>query len=612
MRAAAHRWLRSRFGFLNWGLDLRPVRLSILGGVICSLLRAVLQWLAPLPLKLIFDNVLANHRLPGLLAWLPSSHSARLYAFCGAIIVIAALLGATAYGANALLAGAGQRVVYDLRCRLFRHLEAQSARFHQTRPVGDLLSRLGGDVQAMQSVVVNVIPVVVENGLTVAGMLVIMLVLDWQFSLLALALLPGLWWVVRHYLAAIRTAQRGARRDEGLATAAAQQTLVALPVVQAFGNEDAEGDRYAALAKSGLAANVHAVLLQSRFTPLVTVIMTLSTALVMFFGARQVISGRLTAGDLLVFSAYFRGMYSPARQLAKLAGMMGRGQASAERVLEVLSTHEQVPQQPHAHTPSSVRGSIVFDQVSFSHPGSGIILDDISLRIEPGKRHALVGATGSGKSTLLRLVPRFADPDRGTVLLDDVDLRALDLGWLRRQIALVPQEMALLRPTVWENIAYGSARASRADAVAAAREVGVHYVLAALRDGYDTLVGEGGSGLSGGQRQCVAIARAMVRNAPILLLDEPTTGLDATTELVVLTALDRLCEGRTTLMVSHQLKAVHGADEITVLSKGRIVEQGTHATLLEAGNDYSTLHRSAARTGGSKAPVALKAGARPS
>jgi ATP-binding cassette subfamily B protein len=608
VRAGTLRWLRSRFGFLNWGLDLRPVRGAIVGGVICSLLRAVLQWLAPLPLKLIFDNVLSNHRLPGLLAWLPSSHSARLYVFCGAMIVIAVLLGATAYGANALLAGAGQRVVYDLRCRLFRHLEAQSARFHQTRPVGDLLSRLGGDVQAMQSVVVNVIPVVVENGLTVAGMLVIMLVLDWQFSLLALALLPGLWWVVRHYLAAIRTAQRGARRDEGLATAAAQQTLVALPVVQAFGNEGAEGDRYAALAKSSLAANVHAVLLQSRFTPFVTIIMTLSTALVMFFGARQVISGRLTAGDLLVFSAYFRGMYSPARQLAKLAGMMGRGQASAERVGEVLATHEHVPQRPQARRPSSVAGSITFDHVSFSHPGSGIILDNICLQIAPGSQHALVGATGSGKSTLLRLVPRFADPDSGAVLLDDVDLRALDLDWLRRQIALVPQEMALLRPTVWENITYGSPRALRADAVAAAREVGVHYVLAALRDGYDTLAGEAGSGLSGGQRQCVAIARAMVRNAPILLLDEPTTGLDATTELVVLTALDRLCEGRTTLMVSHQLKAVHGADEITVLSKGRIVEQGTHATLLEAGNAYSTLHHSAGGPSRSNAPLVLGAG----
>jgi len=593
MKAATGRLLRRRIGFLSWGLDLRPVRLAIIGGMTCSLLRAALQWVAPLPLKLIFDNVLTNHPLPGPLAWLPASHSARLYVFCGALLVIAVLLGLTSYGANALLAGAGQRVVYDLRCRLFAHLESQSARFHQQHPVGDLLSRLGGDVQAMQSVVVNVLPVIVENGLTVAGMVVIMMVLDWQFSLLALALLPGLWWVVRHYMAAIKIAQRGARRNEGLATAAAQQTLVALPVVQAFGTEATEADRYAGLAQQGLTANRQAVLLQSRFTPIVAVMMTLSTALVMFFGARQVVSGHLTAGDLLVFSAYFRGMYSPARQLAKLAGMMGRGQASAERVTEILAIREQLPVRPQALRPPGVRGSIVFDHVSFSHPGSEMVLDDIDLVVAPGQHRGVVGATGSGKSTLLRLVARFADPDHGAVRLDGVDLRDLDLDWLRRQIALVPQEMALLRPTVRENIAYGSPQASRADAVAAARAVGVHDVLAGLRNGYDTEVGEAGSGLSGGQRQCVAMARAMVRDAPILLLDEPTTGLDAATESVVLTALDRLCEGRTTMMVSHQLKAVHGADGITVMSQGRIIEQGTHHDLLQAGNGYSRLHRSA-------------------
>ncbi|MHB1535445.1 MAG: ABC transporter transmembrane domain-containing protein [Acidimicrobiales bacterium] len=261
MRAATGRLLRRRIGFLSWGLDLRAVRLAIIGGVSCSVLRAVLQWVAPLPIKLIFDNVLSNHPLPGVLAWLPPSRTGRLLAFCAAMVVIAMLLGITAYGANALLAGAGQRVVYDLRCRLFRHLEAQSARFHQSRPVGDLLSRLGGDVQAMQSVVVNVLPVVVENSFTVVGMVVIMSLLDWQFSLLALALLPGLWWVVRHYLTAIKSAQRGARRNEGLATAAAQETLVCLPVVQAFGSEGIEADRYAELAHIGLTANRRAVLL---------------------------------------------------------------------------------------------------------------------------------------------------------------------------------------------------------------------------------------------------------------------------------------------------------------------------------------------------------------
>ncbi len=605
MKPSRSRLFGIRIAFLDWGLDLRPVRLAIFGGVVCSVLRAVLQWIAPLPLKLIFDNVLTRHRLPSLLAWLPSTRSARLYVFCAAMIVIALLLGLTAYGANALLAGAGQRVVYDLRCRLFRHLEAQSARFHQSRPLGDLLSRLGGDVQAMQSVVVNVLPTVVENSLTVTGMVVIMFVLDWRFSLLALALLPGLLWIVRHYLAAIKTAQRAARRNEGMASAAAQQTLAALPVVQAFGTEDTEADRYAALAQTGLTANRRSVLLQARFTPLVTVIMTLATALVMLFGARQVVSGHLTSGDLLVFSAYFRGMYSPARQLAKLAGMMGRGQASAERVSEMLASNDHLPQRSQARTPRTVSGSIVFDHVSFAHSGPRAALDDITLTIAPGEQHALVGSTGSGKSTLLRLAARFADPDTGAVLLDGTDLRDLDLTWLRSQIALVPQEMALLRPTIWENIAYGSPGASRAVAVAAARSVGVHEVLAGLRDGYDTEVGEAGNTLSGGQRQCVAIARAMVRDAPLLLLDEPTTGLDATTESVVLAALDRLCEGRTTIMVSHQLKAVHGADRITVLSHGSVVEQGSHSELMRTESAYFGLYGTTGARRCPETPVAL-------
>ncbi|MHB1519431.1 MAG: ABC transporter ATP-binding protein [Acidimicrobiales bacterium] len=600
-KGSVGRLLRQRIAFLNWGLNLRPVRLAIIGGMTCSLMRATLQWVVPLPLKLLFDNVLTNHPLPAMLAWLPANRAELLYIFCGTMIVIAILLGLTSYGANALLAGAGQRVVFDLRCRLFRHLEAQSSRFHQRHPVGDLLARLGGDVQAMQSVVVNVFPVAMENGLTVAGMVVIMLVLDWQFSLLALALLPGLYWVIHHYLGAIKTAQRGARRHEGLATASAQQTLVALPVVQAFGTEGLEADRYAALAQQGLTANRRSVLLQSRFTPMVTVLMTISTAMVMFFGSRQVISGRLTPGDLLVFSAYFRGMYSPARQLSKLAGTMGRGQASAERVTEMLSIDEQVPQRPLALTPHKVFGSIVFDSVSFSHPGSGMVLEEINLTIGAGKQHALVGPTGSGKSTLLRLVARFADPGAGAVLLDGVNLVDLDLEWLRRQIAFVPQEMALLRPTVWENIAYGSAGASRTDAIAAARTVGVHEVLDSLREGYDTDVGERGDGLSGGQRQCVAMARAMVRNAPILLLDEPTTGLDSATESVVIQALGRLCEGRTTLMVSHQLSAVSGADRITVLSRGRIVEDGTHDELSRVGTSYSRLHQLSGTSGESGA-----------
>ncbi len=573
-------------------MDLAPVRLTVAGGLSFSVLRAVLQWVAPVPLKMIFDNVLSRHRVPGVLSWLPAGRVELLYALCAGMVLIAALLAFASYGANALLANAGQGVVFELRRRVFRHMESQSSAFHARHPVGDLLARLGGDVQAMQSVVINVVPVLVENSITVAGMVVIMLVIDWQFSLLAMALLPVLWWVVRHYMTVIRATQRDARRSEGLASASAQRTLTALPVVQAFGTEDDEADRYSALAHDGLSAGRRAVVLQSRFTPLVGALMAVATALVMVVGATQVLAGRLTAGDLLVFSAYFRGMYSPARQLAKLAGTVGRGRAAAERVHEVLSASQHLPERTRPRRPPTAAGALRFEQVSFAHPGATPALEHVDLDVRAGTTHALVGATGSGKSTLLRLAARFADPSAGRILFDGHDLRDLALRWLRAHVAYVPQEMALLRPAVWENIAYGRPGATRAEAIAAAKAVGVQDVLAALRDGYDTKVGEGGVGLSGGQRQCIAIARAMVRDAPVLLLDEPTTGLDATTESVVLGALDRLREGRTTLVVSHQLAAVRGADRITVLVGGRVAEQGDHEQLLGAGRSYARLHRS--------------------
>ena len=577
----------------RWGMNMKPVRGLLAGGIAFSILRAMLQWAAPWPLKLVFDSVLNNLPLPPGLGWVPANRIQRLDIFSVAMVVIALLLGVCAYGANALLATAGQKVVYDLRCRLFRHVESQTIGFHRRHQVGDLLSRLGGDVQSMQTAVVNVMPVLFENILTVGGMLTIMFLLDWRYSLLALSLVPVLFLTVRYHMTAIRQAQRQARRNEGLATAAAQQVLVALPVVQAFGTEEEEADRYASLAMQGLEANRKAIVLQSRFTPIVTVTMTASTALVIFFGARAILRGHLTAGDLLVFMAYLRSIFAPVRQLAKLAGTMGRGQASAERVGEILATKEHVPERPDARPLHRTKGHIRFEGVSFGYGSDSRVLHEVDLDIEGGSLHALVGSTGSGKSTLLRFVPRFIDPDEGRVTLDDIDLRDIDLAALRDKVALVPQEPFLLRATVWENIAYGTGRRTKAGAVAAARAAGVHEVLLGLRDGYDTVIGERGTALSGGQRQCVAVARAMARNAPVLLLDEPTTGLDASTEAVLVDALQRISEGRTTIFVTHQLRAIRDADRITVLSHGKIVEQGSHDQLLGAGSAYWHLQQSA-------------------
>ncbi|MDA8209469.1 MAG: ABC transporter ATP-binding protein, partial [Actinomycetota bacterium] len=300
-----------------------------------------------------------------------------------------------------------------------------------------------------------------------------------------------------------------------------------------------------------------------------------------------------TPGDLLVFSAYLRGIYTPVRQLAKMAGMLGRGQASADRVKEVLATSAEPPQPLKPRHLGWPKGEIRFEGVTYVYAGaSAPSLEAMTLEIGAGSSHALVGATGSGKSTLVKMIPRFLDPQRGRITLDGVDLRELSLTELRSRIALVPQEPSLMGETVWENIAYGLQTRSRLGAIDAAKRAGVHEVLSSLRDGYDTLVGERGSALSGGQRQCVAFARAMARNAAIILLDEPAAGLDTETEAVLLDALERLAEGRTMVHVTHHITTVANADRITLLSQGRVVEEGSHSELLAAEGAYTSLHQS--------------------
>ena len=582
---------------------LRPVRVMLSAGLVASALAAMMEWAAPWPLKFIFDSVIGHKPLPAWLAGLPSDQSGLLTAMAAALLSVAAALAVADYLSTRLVATAGQRVVFEIRCQLFRHIESQGSDFHQRRQTGDLLARLGGDVQAIQSAMVTAVPTLVRNVLTLIGMVTIMLIVDWRYALLAMALVPLLFWVSRHYLTRIKSIQRQARRADGEASSVAQEVLTSITVVQAFGAEDAESTRYAAATGRGLEENRRAIIAQSEFTPLMTLSMTVSTVLVLFFGVRAVTTGHLTAGELLVFMAYLRGMYSPVRQLSKLAGIVGRAHAAAERVAEILDTNEEVPQRPGARRLHRARGAVNLSGVRFSYPAQRTaeagsyapeertVLDGVDLEIPAGTRQALVGLTGSGKSTLLRLIPRFLDPTAGVVQLDGMDVSDLDLADLRRQVALVPQEPYLFRASVWENILYGSTDGSRAAAVTAARAAGLHEVIASFPDGYDTSIAERGSTLSGGQRQCVAVARAMARNAPVLLLDEPTVGLDAELEAVLLAAFERLADGRTTITVSHQLAGLRRADSIAVLTNGRISEAGTHDQLLADRRVYWRLDR---------------------
>ena len=582
---------------------LGPVRGTLAMGIAAGVVQTVFQWISPWPLKLIFDSVLNNIPLPAFLGFVPAAPDARLAVLAAGMALIAVGLGVFGYASTVWLAQAGQRLVYDVRVALFGHLTAQSLAFHDARTTGDMMSRLSGDAQALQAMMITAVPTLLNNVLTMIGIVVIMFLVDWRFALVTLALVPVLHLSARRMIAGLKGAVRQARRQEGVASGVAQEVLAAISAVQVFGREADEADRFASATANGLAASRRAIALQSGLTSVTGGIMALGAVPVVWLGALAIIHGQLTVGELLLFTAYLRATYTPIRQTAKLAIVFGQGMAAAERIAEVLDTAEEVPERPSARAPGSGPGTLTFDHVGYRYATGRSVLEDVGLEVPAGTRLAIVGATGSGKSTLVRLVPRFYDPTTGSVRLDGVDLRDLTLAGLRERVAMVTQEPYIFRSTVWENIAYGAvgSRLSRAESIAAARAAGVDEVLESLRDGYDTLVSERGSTLSGGQRQCISVARAMARDPRVLVLDEPTTGLDAKAEAVLVAALDRLAEGRTTIVVSHQLGAVKGADQIILLDHGRIVERGTHRELLEARSRYWDLHSVQA---GRLAPVA--------
>jgi ATP-binding cassette subfamily B protein len=551
----------------------------------------------PWTLKLILDNVVLSRPLSGafapLGAMVDGNRLALLNVLVVAILLIAAARGSLYYFQQLLTARVGQQVTTQMRAELYGHLQRLSFTFHDRRRTGDLLARLTSDIRLLRDIFVS-LPIAITSELfLVVGMTAVMFVIDVQLTLLALAVVPALAVSLRLYQKPMRKAIRRQREREGDIASIASEVLGAIKVVQGFHREQHEVDRFNLQNRRSLRTGLKAARLEAKLRWYAEVTVAVVTALVLGIAARRVLAGALSPGDLIVFVSYLRTFNRPLRRVSRMAERSARGVTAGERVLELLAVEPEVRDAKDAIVAPQFLGEIRFDDVHFQHRKHRPVLMHVRLTIEPGERVGLVGPTGVGKSTLVSLIPRFYDPTSGRVLIDGRDVRDYTLPSLRSQISLVFQEPVLFATTVAENIAYGCPDATEQDIVAAAQRAGIDPVISALPDGYATVLGERGGTLSGGQRQCVAIARAIIKDAPIVILDEPLVGLDGRSSDLVLRALTELMHGRTVIIISHRLVNLQTVDRIVHLDDGQVVDQGSHADLVARDRRYCTLMRAA-------------------
>ncbi len=583
---------------------LRRQRALIAGASGALIGTTALRLLEPWPLAWVIDRLLAppapvagaaEHPAVAWLAALPAGTALALCA--AAVLVIAAGKAGAGYLSTIGFALAGQRVLGAVRGDLFRHLQTLSLRWHAQRRTGDLTMRLVNDVAMLKEATVTALMPLAASALVLAGMLGVMAWLDWRLALLTLVPLPVVAWATWRASRRIHGASRRQRSREGALAATAAESMGSMRVVQALGLEGALGARFGGAEHDSQREGLAAKRLAAGLERSVELLVAVSTALVLWQGARLVLQGTLSAGDLLVFLTYLKNTFRPVRDYAKHASRVSKAMAAAERVADVLDAEPEIADRPDAIEAPRFAGHLRFEGLRFAHvPGAAPVLDGFDLEVKPGEQVAVVGASGAGKSTLASLVLRLADPQAGRLTIDGHDLRTLRLAGLRRQIGLVPQEPLLFAASVHDNVALGLPDAAALDAAelraavrAACERAGADGFVSRLPGGYDSPLGERGATLSGGQRQRLAIARAMLRDSRVLLLDEPTAGLDAHAEARVTEALRALMRGRTSLLITHDLTLAAGADRIVVLDGGRVAEQGTHAALLAQGGRYAAL-----------------------
>jgi subfamily B ATP-binding cassette protein MsbA len=551
---------------------------------------------APWPLKIVLDHVVGSHKAPG---WLESLRFIHLdggkmeFAAVAALglVLIAVLSAVASYIENYYTESVAQWVAHDLRMRTYDHLQRLSLGYYDTHQTGAILSTITSDVKTVQGFASSGTLGILVDLLTIVGMLGVMFWMNWDFALIAVAITPFLLMFVARLNRAVKRATHEVRRQQSGIVAAVQQGLESIRVVKAFGRQDTEETRLAQVSRATVGAALSARRVKSVLSPVVSIVVALCTGFVLWRGTALVLADAMTIGDLTVFLSYLGKFFKPVQDLAKMSNTIAQTAVAIERIQTILDTDDILPEKPDARDPGEVKGEIAFEHVAFSYDPKAPVLRDVNARIATGQFVGVVGPTGGGKSTIVSMIPRFYDPASGCVRVDGVDVRDYTLQGLRGRIGFVLQDTALFHGTVRENIAYGRPSATDEEIVQAARLANADEFIAKMPAGYDTMVGERGLTLSGGQRQRIGIARAIIRNAPILILDEPTAALDTESEKLVMEALGRLMKGRTVITIAHRLSTIRDADKILVLKDGVVAEEGSHDELVAKAGIYAELYR---------------------
>ncbi len=574
---------------------LRESRLALAGAALCMVGSTATALLSPWPLKLIFDHLLLGKPVPDYLSfagpYMNYGNMTGLALLAATILLLAVLTGLFSFAETLLTARIGYQLVFRLRGELFEHLQRLSLSFHSRARSGELMSKVISDTNALKDVFAASALSLATSVLTMIGMFTIVFALNWRLGLILLISFVVLFFAGYFLLRNVMSVMRLQRKREGRVASRISEVLSAVPLVQSFGRERYERERFETQSAASVEDGIRSARIDAAAGRIVDLVSAIATSGVVLFGGLQVFHGAISPGAMLILISYTRSMYKPLRLITKLSTKFSKAGVSAERISEILETEPDIQDAPDAIEVTGLRGEIVFDRVSFDYGDGTPVLRNVSLRIPAGHRAALVGASGAGKSTIANLILRLYDPREGSISIDGVDIKRFRGESLRQSIGVVLQEAMLLATSIRENIAYGKPDATDDEIVEAAKQAHAHEFILQLPEGYDTEIGERGVTLSGGQRQRIALARAIVRRAPILIMDEPTSAVDARSEQLIAEAAQRAQSGRTTLLIAHQVSSIMHYDLIFVLKDGVIVEQGTHNELVQREGHYYDLFR---------------------